>query len=261
MKYKNVALITGASSGIGKELAHIHAWRSNDLVIIARRKKELETLKIELEKEFKIKVYIIVKDLSIQSSSQEIYDELKKENIKVKYLINNAGFGGMGSFHEQPFNTNVDMIMVNIVALTNLTRLFLPDFVKKNEGKILNVSSVASLFPGPMHAVYFATKAYVTSFSNALYSELSTTKITVTNLLPSFTETEFGKIASFDNLKIFQKGASAKKVAVDGYDGMIKGKLNVYGGVKWYERIFFWTIVHIIPKKIVLFLTKKKQTK
>ena len=233
MKENKVALITGASTGIGKELAYIHAEKGGDLVIVARSRDKLEALKSDIENKHSVKVNVIVKDLGQINAPQEIYDELIKAGIEVNYLINNAGFGGLGKFHERNWEKDLSMINLNITALTSLTRLFLPDFVQRNEGKILNVSSTASLIPGPFQAVYFATKAFVTSFSNAIAEELSDTNITVTALLPGATATEFASTAGFDNNGMFKNAFSARGVAEDGYNGMIKGKLDVISGISF----------------------------
>lgn len=248
---QNVALITGASSGIGKELARVHAWEGGDLVLVARRKKELEALKKELEEGFGIKVKVLVKDLTEPHATKEIYLELAKEKIEVDYLINNAGFGGIGKFYEQDWSLNEAMIKLNIMALTSLTRYFLPDFVKRNKGRILNVSSTASLFPGPLQAVYYASKAYVSSFSMAIAEELRGTKVTVTTLMPGATETEFGEKSGMSKTRLFKKTFSAKMVAEEGYDAMKKGQLVVTAGLTLSQR-FMIAITPLMPKKLVL---------
>jgi len=258
MKAKKVALITGASTGIGKELAHIHAERGGDLVIVARNQNKLEALKAELEDKYPVKVMVIAKDLSLLKAPKEIYDEVKAAGWEVSILINNAGFGGRGKFHEREWEQDLTMINLNIVALTALSRLFLPDFVIRNEGRILNVSSTASLMPGPLQAVYFATKAYVTSFSNALAEELHDTNITVTALLPGATETEFANTAGFDKKGMFKNAFAARGVAEDGYKGMLKGKLNVISGVPFSQRILL-PMIKVTPKKIVLKQIRKIQ--
>ncbi|WP_111707118.1 SDR family NAD(P)-dependent oxidoreductase [Lutibacter citreus] len=245
------ALITGASSGIGKELAIIHAKKGGDLVLVARRKDKLKELKQELETLYKIKVEIISKDLSNISASQEIFDEVIKKEIEIEYLINNAGFGALGKFHELELDRQISMINLNITALTVLTRLFLPEFVKRNSGKILNTSSTASFMPGPLQAVYFATKAYVTFFSNALSEELYNTNITVTNLMPGATESEFGATSGMDKTEMFKKTASSQSVAEDGYKGMMKGKIDVISGLKPMEKIMM-AMIPFMPKKMVL---------
>lgn len=248
---KKVALITGASSGIGREFARIHASNGGDLVIIARREYKLNELKQELEKKHKVKVKVIVKDLTLPQSPIEIYNEVKDSGIKVDYLVNNAGFGGRGYFHQRPMELDLQMIQVNIVTLTALTRLFLPDFVKRNSGKVLNVSSTAALMPGPLQAVYYASKAYVLSFSNAIAQELHATNVTVTALLPGATETEFAKTSDMSNTLIFAKTVSPKDVAQAGYDSMLKGELDVIAGVPTPQKVIIG-MLKFMPKKLML---------
>jgi len=258
METKKTALITGASTGIGKELAIIHAEKGGDLIIVARSKEKLEKIKTELEKKYSVKVMVIAKDLGAPSASKEIYDEVKKAGIQVDYLINNAGFGGVGKFHKRDWELDLAMINLNIIALTTLTRLFLTDFVKRNEGRILNVSSTASLLPGPLQSVYFATKAYVRSLSNAIAEELSDTNITITALLPGATETEFGRVSGMDKTSMFKKTASARTVAEDGYNGMLKGKLDVITGITLAQRIMF-SMIPFVPKKMLLKQVRQMQ--
>lgn len=257
---KNVALITGASAGIGKEFAHIHAAKGGDLVIVARSQDKLKLLKEELADKYGVEVKIIVKDLTIMSAPQEIYDELKQEGIAIEYLINNAGFGGHGKFHEREWSRDLAMINLNIVALTALTRLFLPDFVARNSGRVLNVSSTASLLPGPLQAVYFATKAYVTSFSNAIAEELSDTNVMVTALLPGATATEFAKEASLEDTDLFKNAFSAASVAKDGYEAMLAGKLDILSGLTFGQKIMMAGIP-FTPKKMLLKQIRQMQEK
>jgi short-subunit dehydrogenase len=252
------ALITGASSGIGKELATIHANRGGDLILVARRKEKLEALKQELEEKYKINVVLIVKDLTQLDAPQEIYDEIKSKNIQVDYLINNAGFGGHGKFHERSLKDDLAMINLNVVALTLLTKLFLPEFVERNSGKILNVSSTASFMPGPLQAVYFATKSYVTFLSNAIAEELHDTKITVTNLMPGATETEFAKVSQMDKTDLFEKTVSAYSVALDGYNGMLEGKLDIVSGLKPMQKVMM-RMIPFTPKKMILKQVREMQ--
>lgn len=254
----NVALITGASSGIGKELAVIHAKKGGDLVLVARRKDKLNQLKEEIEQKYNVKVEVIAKDLSQPTAPQEIFDEVKNKGIQVEFLINNAGFGDLGKFHELELNRQVSMINLNITALTVLTHLFLPDFVKRNSGKILNTSSTASFMPGPLQAVYFATKAYVTFFSNALSEEYCDTNITVTNLMPGATESEFGATSGMDKTEMFQKPVSAYSVALDGYNGMINGKIDVISGLTTSQKIMM-AAIPFMPKKMILRQVRKMQ--
>ncbi|MGY5352919.1 SDR family NAD(P)-dependent oxidoreductase [Wenyingzhuangia sp. IMCC45533] len=245
------ALITGATSGIGKELAYIHAKRKGNLVLVARRYNLLHKIKLDIEKKYKVTVFIIQKDLTDATAAKEVYNELNVIGVKVDYLINNAGFGGIGKFYERQLEDELNMIQLNITALTSLTHIYLKEFIEKEEGKILNVSSTASLISGPMQAVYFATKAYVTSFSNALWQELKDTNITVTNLMPGATETDFGKISGMDKTSLFDDTASPKTVALAGYNAMMKGKLNVMAGLTFSQKILL-KLSSIIPTKTAL---------
>jgi uncharacterized protein len=254
------ALITGASSGIGKDLAYIHAEHGGDLVLVARREDRLNDIKKELEDKHPVNVSVITKDLSKIESAQEVYDEVKSANIEVDYLINNAGFGGSGKFYQRPWEQDLAMIQLNIISLSALTRLFLPDFVERNSGKILNISSTASLMPGPLQAVYFATKAYVTSFSNALAGELHESNVTVTALLPGPTETEFARTAGVDKTGLFKKTASSRSVALDGYNAMLAGNLNIISGVPLGQRLMMATIP-FAPKNLVMRRVMKMQEK
>jgi len=253
-----VALITGASSGIGKEMAKIHAQNGGDLVVVARSGDKLEELKKELEEKNSVKVTAIVKDLGLPNAATELYDEVKKAGIKVDYLVNNAGFGLIGTFHELDLEKQIGMMNLNMTVLTVLTHLFLKDFIKEGEGKILNVSSVASFQPGPGQAMYYATKSFVQFLSNAIWEECRGTGVTVTNLMPGATQTGFGAISGMDKTVMFKKTASAYKVALDGYNGMLKGKLDVMTGVTCSQRIMF-KLIPFLPKKMVLKVVKKMQ--
>lgn len=256
---KKVALITGASSGIGKELAKIHASKGGDLVLVARRKDKLDELKQELEAQYKINVINIVKDLSVFGTAKEIYGEVKSLGLEIEYLMNNAGFGQIGKFYELSWKRQHEMINLNIIALTELTYLFLPEMVERNSGKILNTSSTASLVPGPLQAVYYASKAYVTSFGNALAEELHDTNVTVTNLLPGATETEFGATSGMDKTPMFQNMATSSSVAKDGYDTMMRGDLDIISGVTFVQKLMLWMVV-FTPKKMLLKNIRKMQS-
>jgi hypothetical protein len=253
-----IALITGASSGIGKQFSIIHAERGNDLVVVARSEKHLKGLKAQLESQYDINVHVIARDLTKANSVKEIYDVLKEQNIVIDYLINNAGFGGSGKFQERDWNVDQSMIQLNILALTELCHRLLTDMVARNSGKILNVSSTASLMPGPLQAIYFASKAYVTSFSNALSEELSDTNITVTNLMPGATETNFAKTAGLENSPFFADAASARSVALAGYEGMLKGKMDVTAGLSLGQTLLL-KMLPFAPKKVVMSQIKKMQ--
>ncbi len=256
---KKIALITGAASGIGKEFSKIHAEKGGNIVAVDINAEGLKNLKSELEKKYGVEVYTIVKNLTQLSAPQEIHDEVLSHNIQVDYLINNAGFGGVGAFHERDWSKDLAMIQVNIIALTALTRQFLPDFVARDSGKILNVSSTVSLVPGPLQAVYFATKAYVTSFSNALSGELSNTGVSMTALLPGATQTAFGDVSGMNKTPIYKKPASAREVALEGYNAMLKGKIEVIAGLPWEQRMEL-KFVPFIPKKALIERMKQQST-
>ena len=255
---KNTALITGASSGIGKELATIHAERGGNLILVARSKDKLSELKVELEKKHEVLVSIIPKDLSVTGATKELFTEVQSLGIQVDYLMNNAGFGLVGKFHELPWERQMQMINLNMVALTELTYLFLKGMVARNKGKILNTSSTAGLIPGPLQAVYFASKAYVSSFSNAIAEELYDKNITVTALLPGATETGFAKTSGVDKTAIYSNPASARSVAEDGYNAMINGKLDVISVSSRSQKMQL-SFVPFFPKKMLLKQTRQLQ--
>lgn len=223
---KKTALITGASSGIGLELAKIHASKGDNLVLVARSIGKLEELKNELEPKHGISVYIIGKDLSRPNAAAEVYAELKQKIIAIDYLINNAGFGDYGLFFDSNWEKQEQMLNLNITALTHFTRLFLKDMVEQKSGKILNLASTASFQPGPTMAVYCATKSYVLSFSEAINNEVKELGVTVTALCPGATTSGFQAAASLEGSNLFdgKKLPSSKEVAEYGYKAMMKGK-------------------------------------
>lgn len=253
---KNTALITGASSGIGLELANIHASKGGDLVLVARNKSKLDEIKSELENTYNIRVYTIGKDLSIPNAAQEIYDETTTQNIQIDYLINNAGFGDFGMFIETDWNKELQMIHLNIIALTQCSKLYLKDMTKRKSGKIMNVASTAAFQPGPTMAVYFATKAYVLSFSEAIHNEVHDKGISVTTLCPGPTESGFQTAAAMEKSGLIKgkKLPTSKEVAEYGYMAMIKGNpVAIHGlintltvnSVRFMPRTW---VVHIIRK-------------
>jgi short-subunit dehydrogenase len=253
---KNTALITGASNGIGLELARTHAAKGGDLVLVARNKSKLDELKIELEKQFKVSVYTIGKDLSETNAAQEIYDETNKQNIQVDYLINNAGFGDFGMFAETDWNKELQMINLNITTLTLFTKLYLQDMVKRRSGKIMNVASTAAFQSGPTMAVYCATKAYVLSFTEAVSNEVIDKGITITALCPGATESGFQAAGAMDESEIFKgkKLPTAKEVAEYGYRSMIKGKTVAIHGMMNY---IMSNSIRFIPRATVLKVSRK----
>jgi uncharacterized protein len=227
------ALITGASNGIGYELSKIHAENGDNLILVARNKSKLDELKNELEAKHGITVHTIGKDLSVISSAREIFDEIQGKNITVNYLINNAGVGCIGLFADCDLERQEKMINLNIVALTQLTRFFLTDMIKQRSGRIMNVASTAAFQPGPTMAVYFATKAYVLSFSQALNNEVRDKGLTVTALCPGSTESGFHAAAISDNRELKERRLpSSRQVAEYGYNAMMKGRAIAIPGLK-----------------------------
>jgi len=251
------ALITGASGGIGLEFARIHASKGNNLVLVARSSDKLDEVKRELEKEYKVEVYNIVKDLSAKGAAADVFNEVRSNNIIVDYLINNAGFGDFGLFAGSDWNKQEKMISLNITALAHLTRLFLPGMIERGEGKILNVASLASFQPGPTMSVYFASKAFVLSFSEAINNEVRDKGVTVTALCPGSTESNFHAVAMGDpNLVEDRKMQSAKEVAEVGYRAMMKGKPIVIPGFKNALLVF---LVRFFPREFVVKMARRIQ--
>jgi uncharacterized protein len=251
------ALITGASGGIGLEFARIHASKGDNLVLVARSSDKLDAVKRELEGGYKIEVYNIVKDLSVKDAAVEVFDEVRSKNIVVEYLINNAGFGDFGLFAGSDWNKQEKMISLNITALAHLTRLFLPGMIERGEGKILNVASLASFQPGPTMSVYFASKAFVLSFSEAINNEVKDKGVTVTALCPGSTESNFHAVAMNDpNLVEDRKMQSAKEVAEVGYRAMMKGKPVVIPG---FKNAFLAFAVRFFPREFIVKIARRIQ--
>jgi len=259
MTQPGIALITGASSGIGLELARIHAQKGGSLVLVARSKDKLEKLKLELENQYHISATVINEDLSDPESAKRIFDKTQKMGIVVDTLINNAGFGGHGLFHSRSLTAEQDMIQVNITSLTNLTHYYIAGMVERNGGRILNVSSGASFMPGPLQAVYYATKAYVTSFTQAISEEVSDKNITATALCPGAVETGFVKAGNLDGIDVWKNAKSAKSVAIYGYKAMEQGKL-VAVNERLASFVLNW-IVPVLPRKTVLKMSRQSMEK
>lgn len=247
MGSRNYALITGASSGIGKGLAEIFASKGHNLILVARSKDKLEEISKELIQKYNIEVIVIAKDLSVAEAPFEIYEQVK--NKEVEYLVNNAGFGDFGYFHETDLNKELQMIGVNITALTALSKYFVKDMVVRGHGKILNLGSNGSFVSGPTMAVYCATKNYVLAFSEALAVELEKTGVTVTCLCPGPTASGFQKAANNENSKLV-KGKilpSGIKVAKFGFEAMMKGKMTVVHGLRIKIEVF---LTRLSPRKL-----------
>jgi hypothetical protein len=225
-------LITGASSGIGAEMAKILAAKKENLILTARREYRLVKLAEELQDEFGIEVHTISADLSEPGSDAEIVETIQNNSWKIKGLINNAGFGDYGLFQEGSHERSKQMVQLNISALVGLTHQFLPEMIREGEGYILNVASILSFFPFPRYAVYAATKAFVLSFSESLYEELRDTGVTVSALCPGPTETEFTSPEMLKtNAYRGMKQMNAEAVAEAGINGLFSGKNIVVPGL------------------------------
>lgn len=251
-------LITGASSGIGRELAGLFARDRSDLVLVARREDRLIELAEMLRSEFGVDVFVLPVDLSKKTAPKQVFSRLRKEKIEIDVLVNNAGFGSRGSVVELDTDLQVDMVQVNVGALTHLTRLFLPGMLQRGRGGILNVGSLAGFQPGPNLAVYYATKAYVLSFTEALSEEITDPNIKITCLAPGPVRTEFGSKSKLDDSLLFKLSLmDAEPVAKAGYEGFRKGKVIVIPGIKQKLTPF---LVRLLPRSIVRKIVKSLQS-
>lgn len=255
MSKANTALITGASGGIGLELARIHAEKGGNLVLVARSEDKLIALKDVLEKTYNVSVTVIAEDLSDPLSAQRIFEQTESLGIVVGTLINNAGFGGHGRFQQRDLAADQAMMQVNMVSLTNLTHHYLKGMVERNEGQILNASSTASFMPGPLQAVYYATKAYVTSFTQAIAEELADCNVTATALCPGTVATGFVAAGDLEGIDAWKNAKSPESVAQCGYAAMEKGQLVAFneGGLKF---MLNW-IIPLLPRKTVLKISRQ----
>jgi short-subunit dehydrogenase len=228
------ALITGATSGIGYELAKVFAEHGYDLYIVARSESELQKTAEELKQQFNINVETIAKDLFTPESAFEIYDTIKSSGVQIDVLVNDAGQGEYGEFTETDINRETDIIQLNIISVVALTKQFLRDMVARGEGRILNVASIAGKLPGPLQAVYHGTKAFVHSFTEAIREEVKDTGVVITSLLPGATDTDFFNKAGMQEAKIVQEGKldDPAKVARDGYNALMSGDDMVVSGFK-----------------------------
>ncbi|MEX0999954.1 MAG: SDR family oxidoreductase [Thermodesulfobacteriota bacterium] len=230
---KETVLITGASSGLGMELAKLFAADGSDLVLVARREERLIELADELKSEHGIEVHVLPKDLSKKSAPKEIFNHLNKEKIEIDVVVNNAGFGNKGHIADLDTDLQLDMIQVNLVALTHLTRLFITGIIERGYGGILNVGSLAGFQPGPNLAVYYATKAYVLSFTEALAEEISNPNIKISCLAPGPVKTEFGEKSDLEDSLLFKVSLMEMAPVVKaGYEGFRKGQTIIIPGLK-----------------------------
>jgi short-subunit dehydrogenase len=227
------ALITGASGGLGEQFATLFAKDGTNLVVVARSVERLERLKEELEHAYGITVTVLPADLSQAEGVDALVRVLEERNVLIDILVNNAGFGQFGLLQEIPLAKHREMIRLNVEALTVLTRYLLPGMLARKRGRILNVASTAAFQPGPLMAVYFATKAYVLSFSMALSEELRGTGVTVTCLCPGPTRTGFQEHAAMARSRLFRgRTQDALSVARTGYDALRKGRRLVIAGLR-----------------------------
>ena len=252
--------MTGASSGIGLEFAKVLAREGHDLVLVARRREALEELARELAVKHGVAVRVIAKDLTAPDSTAEIFAELETERIVVDILVNDAGLGLHGLFWETDLDRQIEVIQVNVVALTALTGRFLPGMVARGRGRIVNVASTAAFQPGPYMAVYYATKAYVLSFSEALAQELSDTGVTVTALCPGPTVSGFQTAAGLEDTLLFRGPfvMKAAKVGRLGWAGAKRGKHVVIPG---FANKLLKEIVRFSPRRLVIAVAGRMQKK
>jgi short-subunit dehydrogenase len=226
------ALVTGASSGIGRELARLAARDRLDVVLVARRRERLEELAGDLTTRYGVTAEIVVADLADPDAAQRVFQAARARSGGVDFLVNNAGTGVHGLFAETPIDRELEMLRVNVLALTELTKYCVTGMVERRRGRILNVASTAAFQPGPLMAVYYATKAYVLSFTEALAEELSGTGVTATALCPGPTRTEFQEKAGFGDVPLLRGPLvwDAASVARVGWEGAKKGKRVVVPG-------------------------------
>ena len=254
---KNVALITGASSGIGKELAEIHAKNQGDLVLVARRRQLLESLATELNQKYKVLVLVIELDLTVEGAVGKLVEQLTNDKIQVRFLFNNAGFGGYGEFTDRNISEDLAMIQLNVSSLVELSHAIANQMINNGGGMILNTASTAGFIPGPLQATYFATKAFVVSFSQALDQELRKKGVTVTALCPGPVKTEFIDVAGMSKSKMFDGAKTAHYTANKGYNAMLKKQLICISepSLQILLNYFLW----MVPRRVVLKMVENLQ--
>ncbi len=259
MPNKNtITLITGASSGIGLELAIVFAGHGHNLLLISRNEIELKKISAELIEKYNVSVRYLSKDLSQAESIQEVYSYCQENELIVENLVNNAGFGDFNLFKDSNIKRQLDMINLNIRAVVHLTHLLLPKMIKNQSGKILNVASTAAFQPGPLMSVYYASKAFVLHFSEAIANELKPDNITVTALCPGPTKSNFKLTANLENSRLMKtrKIPTSKKVAEYGYKSLMKGKVVAIHGKRNY---ILAQVVRLLPRSTVVKMVRKLQ--
>jgi short-subunit dehydrogenase len=229
---RKTALVTGATSGIGHELAKIFAEEGYDLVLVSRSREELETVGNNLAQLHGVRATVVPADLSEPSAAEEVYNEVKAKGIQIDVLVNDAGQGVYGPFTTTELQEELNIIQLNVVSLMVLTKLFLKDMVNRGEGRILQLASIVSKIASPLMAVYAGTKAFVYNFSMSLSNELKDTGVTITALQPGVTDTDFFNKADATEMRAVQEGdpADPAKVARDGYEALMKGEAKVVSG-------------------------------
>lgn len=248
-------LITGASAGIGYELARTAATAGKDLILVARSRGKLESIKSELTALAPIRVEIVEMDLSTADSSRRLFEVCRDKNWQVENLVNNAGFGCFGKFNELPLEKQTEMVQLNITTLMELCHLFLPQMLQQKKGHILNVASTAAFVPGPLMAVYYATKAFVLHFSEAISTELEGTGVSVTALCPGPTESQFQETAGLQNSRLFNsmKIPTSASVAEFGWQAMLGKKVvAVHGASNKFLAISSGMMPRRLLRKVVL---------
>jgi len=250
-------LITGASSGIGYEFAKIYAKNGYNLVITARRQENLENIREELES-YSVKIETIALDLSKEGAAKKLYENVKEKGIVIDTLINNAGFGLYGNFIETDVDREAEMIDLNIKSLVILTKLFLKDMIAIDKGEILNVASIAAFQPGPLMSVYYASKSFVLSFSEAVRNEIRKTNVNISVLCPGPTATEFERSANLGKSTLFTriKVMTPEKVALIGYKGLQKKKSIIITG-KINSTLIF--LNRFVPREVIVNVARKLQ--
>lgn len=234
------ALITGASAGLGRDFAHLFAADGHDVVLVARRREKLDEVAAAVGDEHGVEAHVMPADLADPASPQRLYDEVASKGVAIEYLVNNAGFGSNGAYAELDTARELAIVTVNISALAHLTGLYLPEMIERDSGRILNVGSTAGFLAGPYMATYYASKAFVNHFSEALWHEVNGTNVSVTVSCPGPTATEFATVAKIDDAKLFKKGGAAASmdVARGAYKAMHKGKRMIVHGLKNKLNVF-----------------------
>jgi short-subunit dehydrogenase len=255
---KGYALVTGGSRGIGLALAKVIARHKYDVILVARSSDALEAAAGAIEGQYGVRAIVIPADLSRRDAPRELFESLRNQSLDIEILINNAGFGLGGEFLETDLDREMDMIEVNIAALTQLTKLFGSAMVKRRHGRIMNVASTAAFQPGPLMSVYYATKAYVLSFSQAIAEELRNTGVTVTALCPGATATDFANTAEISNTRLFRTlgVADPEPIAEYGYRAMMRGERVAIP--RWRDKLMVQA-ERLAPRRLVTILSRKTQ--